>query len=412
MLRAAENHAEERKHAHGRRHIYADVEDLVSPGFLIHDVLIGGVAFSLRSLQPGDLKLLRHRVGLSRKINVWKEWTVASSVWMVDGQPLLESPDAVVRVRRTLRRLPNRLLDILFSLCMGLLHRVEQATPLVEAYCYEPYSRSLWKALRGYMPSDEQITGIPGTHRLGLNTVQRIWLIYNEAEDNQEEWLQQWAAAKFVASAHNPKGVKKVSRQDESARKSEKTRRERVIDETYLKVTGRLPNDKGKPRLYRAVTADDLVDEMQRWVAGEKDYHDVVVEAYKEKIRQRFEEEKQAKLAEEAARQAAYIEAQGREDGEPVVIQPLVGYTLDQLAEIRGGEPFRRGSVVYDNSNAAYVYQKYVEKDIEAGALQTDGKAKAVPRQPMPSEDDENSLQERVRRRRMTMRPGPDEEGR
>jgi hypothetical protein len=403
MLRSAETPEQEHQAALARRQVYEDVEQLVSPGFLAHDLMVGGVPLSMRSLLPGDRMLLRHRVGVQEKDLVWKRWAVAMSIWMVDGQPLLESPYAASRIYRAVQRLPQRALDILFSICTGLTARVNEALGRIEAFCYEPFGRNTWRSLRGLLPSDDRATGIPGTGRLGLNAVQKVWIMFNEAEDDQEEWLQQWQAAKFIASAHNPKGVRKVSRKDESTTKAEKARRERVIDEVFIKATGGLPDGSGKPRLYRAITADDLVDEMKRWVGGEQDFHDMVVEDYKTRIRVRMEEERQLRVEEEEARLAAAMAA-GQAGEDAVEIRPLVGYTLEQLAEITDGRPggSRKGSVVYDSSNLRYVFDKYVEQEIRAGAVRTDGTAVGVPKGPPNQESD---LQAKLRGRRVTVQP-------
>jgi hypothetical protein len=384
-----------------RRQVYADVEQLVTPGFLAHDLMVAGVPISMRSFLPGDRMLLRHRVGVQSGNNVWKRWAVAMSIWMVDGQSLLESPHAASRLYWLVRRLPSRALNILFSICTGLTARVNTAIGRIEAYCYEPFGRNAWKSIRGMLPSDERVTGVPGTGRLGLNAVQKVWIMFNEAEDDHEVWLQRWQAAKFVASAHNPKGVKKVSRKDDSTSKSEKARRERAIDEMYLKATGHLPDGRDKPRLYRAVTADDLVDEMKRWVAGEHDFHDLVVEDYKTRIRTRMEEERAHRVAEEEARLAAQQAAMEGADT-PVEIRPLVGYTLEQLAEITDGRPGgkRKGSVVFDSSNVRYVFDKYIEQEVQPGAVRTDGQAVAVPKEP-----GESDLQAKLRGRRVTVKP-------
>jgi hypothetical protein len=92
--------------------------------------------------------------------------------------------------------------------------------------------------------------------------------------------------------------------------------------------------------------------------------------------------------------------AQG-DDGD-VEIQPLVGYTLDQLAEITEGRPGgkRRGSVVFDTSNVRYVYDKYIEQEVQAGAVRTDGQAVAVPKEPG------GDLQSKIAGRRVTVKPG------
>jgi hypothetical protein len=409
MLRTVEDQEENRRAEAARRGVYSDVETLVMPGFLAHDVIVGDIAISMRSLCPGDTMLLKHRVGLRKSNLVWKRWVVASSIWMVDGQPLLESPHATSRIYKALTRLPRIALDILFSIVMGLVNRTNKAVEIIEAYCYESHSRSRWQGLRGLQPNDEKITGIPGSGRMGQNAIQRIWIIFHKAEDEHADWLRHWQAAKFVASAHNSKGVKKVSTKDDSQTKAEKSRRQRVIDETCWRATGGLPG-LDQPRLYRAVTAEDLVDEMKRWVAGEHDFHDTVVTDYKEKIRLKMAEEKQRKIDQDEARIQARMAADASFDPETAKPRPLVGYTLEQLAQITQGRPGGRktgGSVVFEGSNMNYVYDKFVDQEIQAGSLSTDGKA-------VPTEREQggpSTLQQKIAGRKVTMTPPPKTDG-
>ena len=115
---------EDAEAAERRRPIYTDVEALLSPGFLSHSMAVSGVSLAMRSLSPGDAFLLRHRVGTKHTDREWRDWVLASSIWMVDGQPLLEDPHATHRVYRSIRALPRRVSDILFSVFTGLFNRV------------------------------------------------------------------------------------------------------------------------------------------------------------------------------------------------------------------------------------------------------------------------------------------------
>lgn len=361
-----------------RSRFYGDVGDLITVGFLTHPIAVNGVQMSLRSLGPGDLAMLRARVGRGGE-NDWLIWTVASSVWLVDGYSLLMESHAVPRLARLVARLPSRTRELLFSLVMGLFNRQNQAGAAAESFLYEDHSRSMWRTYGGSLPT--QHAGIPGVERIGTNYLQRMWIAFNTAEDGREAGEMQWEGFKLMASAMAPKGIKKLDQRDRQIRADEVDRRQRVHDRFFYSKLGYVTPD-GQvldPRLkdlpgvtiIGAKSAEDLADEMKRWVKGEDDQHDRVVREYKDRIREghdRIQRERETRL--ELIRQEA-----ARRGHDLSVPTPLVGYTAGQLAEIlqkRGaGTPgVRRVDV---GPNAESIYQKYLAEEPDAGILQVEG---------------------------------------
>jgi len=342
---------------------------------------VGDAVISLRSMSPGDIHLLRYRGGPSLSARMWKTWTVASSVWMVDGINLLEHPDSIHRVQRSLLGLPKTTLDVLFSTTMGLLNRVGTAVKRTESYCYESYSRVNWRIAGRQSTMREEFTGIPGSGRLGMNHVQQMWVAFNLAEDDRLQHMQAWQSAKLVASAASPKGVKKLNRADESLRNREDSRRRTAIEqmvndaffgEEYEADAGEMVvMVRGEPvvvpRVKTARTADELSEQMRSWVAGEKDWHDIVVDTYKQRVREQFQQEKTRR--EESRRQLT-------EPGVTSETLPLVGYTAEQIKDMRP-ELFDRRAAgtkqVFDNSSRVSLYHKYIaDNQPDFGPLRAD----------------------------------------
>jgi len=371
---STEEEVEARK-AEARRFLYQDVESLISTGFLAHTLEVSGVAISLRSLCPGDLFLLNHRTVNS---SAWKLWFIASSIWMVDGLNLLPHPASITKIYENVQALPRTTQNILFSLSVGLLNRVNKAVWRTEAYCYEDYSRMQWRLSGRQNPTQESVSGIPGSNRLGANYAQRMWMAFNLAEDDRIRHIQEWQAAKLVASAMSPKGIKKLNQSDDNLRKSEDRRRreavERMVYETlYGEGAPQEPGDmvvvvRGQPvqvpRVKRAHSAEDLAEEMRKWVAGEKDWHDIVVDTYKNRIREQFEQEKQK-------REQALEKVQ---EAGTTSTTAMVGYTLDQIREFRPDLVAAKsgGRKVFDGSVPGSLYQKYVAEEAASGRLHAD----------------------------------------
>lgn len=385
--------------AERRRFVYTDVEELITPGFLTEQVVVAGVGLSLRSLYPGEMGLLRHRVGLVGTARRWKEWAIASAVWVVDGQVLVGDVNAASRVRGFLAELPKSVLEGLFGIYTRLYNRVRVAVGRVEAYCYEDHARASWRMVGRLSPARDEVVGIPGVSSLGMNHVQRLWMAYNLSEDDRQTWHQDWAAAKLIASASSPKGVKRMNQRDDSERKMEEDRRKRVMDNLYREVTGRDVGEESGMVVYRASSAEELIEEMNRAVRGEKDSHDLAVDAYKARIREKHESDRVAHEA--RMRELERMRTESDESG----IGGLTGYTLEQLRELRGGELIRRGTPVASPSAPSRLYDRYVAQDYQAGGLDKNGKAAPVPRH-VASDGEPSGLDQAIAGRRVKISDG------
>jgi len=354
--------------AEQRSPLYKDVEELVMVGFLSHPVEVNGKHLALRSLSEGDLYLMRQRAKVDGS---WDLWTVAASVWLLDGHNLLLEPHASSQVASVLRSMPKSAVEALGSVTLGLFRRVGRARFYVEAFCYENASRYLWRSIGRRPPTG---IGIPGAEKIGMNDIRGTWVAYNQAEDDRSRMDSVWEAAKLITSSQAPKAVSKIDQKDVQRRRDEKARRQRTMDHAYYYSKG-LVDKKGLQlasggvgtQIHSAHTEEELADEMRRWVAGEEDWHDRVVSAYKKRVIGRFEEQKRQHAERMAALQRVSEERQA-EDIAPV---PLVGYTQEQLQQILAKRPHGvRGTrrIYPDQDPRQYLYDRYLKN--EPGAPQ------------------------------------------
>lgn len=360
-----------------RVRFYEDVEALLSPGFLTHAVTVAGITLQIRSLSPGDLFMLRSRAHGTSDME-WRVWALATSVWMVDGVCILGEDSTVPLVARTLRYLPDPAVTRLFWVLLGLFSRVQKATDAVVPYSYEQDSRYRWVAFNRKVA----YSGVPGADRLGLNRVQQMWVAFNQYEDLKTEMDHNWETAKLVASGNSPKGIRKLDDRDRQRAQEVQERRQKILDTFYYSKFG-IVDPKGESQVegvshrLSVKSVEDLEDEMRRWVTGDADLHDRVVEDYKTRIRNQFEQEKANRAARQLALQMERdrIEVAAQQEGfRP---QPLLALTADQLQRMlhdRGG--FGRQGVTYIPAapNADRLYQKYLaEGAVTTGDLQVSG---------------------------------------
>ncbi|MEL7341808.1 MAG: hypothetical protein AAGM67_15105, partial [Bacteroidota bacterium] len=219
---------------------YEDIIQLVSPGFLHHDVQIYGTHVSLRSLYPSDIYMVGRRTGRNITERQWRQWMVASSVWVVDGYQILCEKHRVNRIFENIRKLPDVVLNVLYYQVLGLINRVNTAIEGVQIFAFENTSRILWQQCGRGIPNRDAVTGIEGVEKLGLNAVQKIWMLYNQVEDQSENEFLDWERAKLIASASAPKGVEKLNNRDQRQRDIEKEKREDLLDYFFYSKFGLL----------------------------------------------------------------------------------------------------------------------------------------------------------------------------
>ena len=146
---------------------------------------------------------------------------------------------------------------------------------LAQAFAYEPYGRHAWYTNGRKVPQNSFNM---------INGVQTLWQFVNLVEDRFDEVEVSWNHSKFIASSMSPKGVKKQQSKDDQAKKKRDSEREEYILKSLKFIQTGDVND--KPLVVNAKTDDELMEEYKRWVAGEQDNHDLIVQNYKDRIRE------------------------------------------------------------------------------------------------------------------------------
>jgi len=395
-----------------RSSIYEDVRALISPGFLVHHISVNGTRFVLRSLSDDDWFVLRTRTW-GASVKEWKAWMVSSACWMVDGQITLGEDEAQYRIFEMCMTMPDSILGDLDMVVTALMKRVQEAAYRVESFMYEDESRVLWTSQGG----SELHTYFHG-RQVANNAVRRIWSYYNHIEDERIQNDYLWSMAKFQASPHAPKGVKKIQAQDQKNRNEEKRRRQKIMDRIFYEAQGLVPRASKKELrrgaggpwqdVHMAETEEELHEVMRRWVAGIKDDHDRVVDGVKSRIKAEVEGRK---LKAEAQRKAlaSALEEEGITKSQLVPIAGQAGQDfLNRVRSRVGGT-----SKVLQDATHNSAYDKYIAKNPEVGNLVVDDEGRILSSQDVdpsmvnmmlrPDDGEEGmTLQERVQKRRPT----------
>lgn len=302
-----------------RSEAYTLISDLVFTGFITTSVTLEGKVFVFKSMNARELDLMKMFVGgrsmpdFSERFNVFY---VIYSILAIDGENILNHPD-----RRAgdlypfLSSMPDMIFAKISKELSSLRRDVYETVKFLEGFSYTMKSRHKWKSNKGHLPNDEKLTGICGTGRIGLNIHQENWLSINQMLDREESYNRDFSLALMVASASNPKGVKKIGSQHDQSIQNAEERRSKLAEEGYVdKKSG------GSGWTAPVDTADELVAELERQMQGKKDKHDIFIEKYMDRLKEEADNRK--KEAEDNIRRAREGMEESSISGEQRVLSP------------------------------------------------------------------------------------------
>jgi hypothetical protein len=389
-----------------REPMYEDLVPLVVPGFLTSRLQIGGLTLGLRSLSLTDTNLLRkvaHEGGPN-----WAFQLAAASIWMIDGLSLLESYPYSQKIAFTaLQRAHKSVVRAVFAQALSFFRRMRDVNRVFEAFLYEDESRRLWKATNNGMHPIWTHVGMPGLDRLGMNPFQSSWVQWNRSEDDRLDDDYSWSLTKVLVSVQSSKSAKKLDAKDRTRLEAEKSRRAEVQNRAYYTFKGLL-DEEGKETVHPILqvlqphTAAELSEEMRRWVVGEKDFHDLVIDDYKNRIKTEFEaKEQESELVLRQARERAV-----REESQLGVPKPrLVGYTADQLAKLRPSQGKPGAKFIIEASMTSRNFNRYLRDRPDPGALDVAG-GKIVVKNHSQEEDAPPTLNDLISNRKSILNGG------
>lgn len=390
--------------AYRRRFLYKDVEHLVEEGFLTYNIVLNGCVITFRSLTGDDLSDLLNATHPKMALISFYQRYVAKAIFKIDGLDVTDSAAGYWVRRLFVDRLPAPYLEVLRHIAEGLGKRQDRASRITESYCYEPYSRQAWSmSSQGHF-----LTGSRGF-------VRRLWIAYNQREDAREQAVRDWEHTRAVVGVQSYKAAKKMGESERNMYQREEDRRRRHIEETVNFII-RGPEEEREeeyvivngqkflvPKVREATSLVDLEAELNRWIAGEKDFHDVVVEQYEDNIRKVAQKRHaEAKAARERREQMQALKEQA---GLANVGTKLVGYTQKDLERMGRSVAPRGTSQEVHGGSPSRLFDRYMKNEVGKGWLGEGGRIE--PAASVESSSEEPSLQERVANREVSLPTSP-----
>jgi len=301
---------------------YTELETLLYRGFLTSEVVVGDVPIVLKSMNHVEYELLDlQSFGTGPG---WEEeagYTLAySTVFFNHINILPQRHEMVPTLAEAFAKMPRSVLVSLLIVTQGLNRKTAKLMEWVQPYSYGPESRQNWVMRRGQNLCDTKTTGFSGTSDLGVNMHQKLWTYFNSMEDEESAFLADYNLAKFMISPHS-KDVQKMDQKDSKKMRTRDQRRKAIYQGTDPSVF----TENGQIKVTNE-TAEELLDQMERSVKGEKDYHDLVIEEHQRRVRQGYQKQR-----EDEERRKEEARQRQREDYRRELEQELEGYTPEEI---------------------------------------------------------------------------------
>jgi hypothetical protein len=260
---------------------YQNLSDLIKKGFLTLSLSINDKLLIFKTVNDKEFQNARLLAG--KDVSLFNLYFLVLSTLAVDGNFVLESRE----------KCTHELFDFYYDLpdkvCVSILKELGslretsfEVFKFLEGFCYTGRSRTLWRVYNNNPPNLDELTGIPGTGKMGLNVHQESWINVNRALDDEDVYNQQFNFALLIASSNNPKGARQIRGKYDSNMKIQEDRRVKLAEEGYIDVERiwrpdgwALPTD----------TAEELVAELERQMTGKKDKHDLFIENHLKRLR-------------------------------------------------------------------------------------------------------------------------------
>jgi len=269
-----------------RNEAYHLLSDLIYKGFLTLRMKIADKDFVFKTVNEKEHNLIKLYSGFSDKgyavrfnLNY-----MAFSLLMVEGKNfLINRNNKIKECYNFFGQFPYQLHNRIMKELIDLRDVAFGCIDYVEGFSYTDQSRRKWNI--SYKLNS--FSDFPGSKNLGMNAYQESWILINKMLDDEEIYNKDFSLALLVASASNPKGTRSIrGRHDAAVQRAEERRKK-------LSKKGSHQKQAWKPDGWAAPvdTAEELVAELMRQMEGKKDKHDLFIDDYMKKLRERADEQ-------------------------------------------------------------------------------------------------------------------------
>ena len=297
--------------------VWEELEIYLFQGFLTSSSYIFEKTFVFKTLNHHELRNIEFLRPLRRsppEIQAeYRSAFITHSIFMINGKNVIhDRADHIDKLIEIIKKIPPGHQEKIVENLGVLNQKASKLYPLVEVFVHENRSRFKWFHIHPNPIHSPICTGIPGTNELGMNYCQQSWVTLNALLDKRDKVESEWVNAKFIGSCFAGKGIRAIDEKDKSRKNKERVDREdlkmKVLyeylnrrtrkEEEQIKELVVLPDGRRATveKRFRADSVEELADQLSASLSGEKDHHDLVVEAHQKKMNERYQDIEKSKI--------------------------------------------------------------------------------------------------------------------
>lgn len=262
---------------------YKNIENIISKGFLSELVEYGNVKIVLKNITDKEFEMLPYYSGTNRE--QYSFYQLAFATYMINGVSYLKRrSQSIEKLADFYRDLPAPFFSVLLLVLEDLHVNYLESSNYLEGYSYTDASRYMWNSLNNNLFVINPY-GIEGIEAIGVNSIQENWILINKQLDREESYRTQFHLSVLIASSLNGKGAKTLTNNFETKEKDIREYRELIS--RYGCDKNRKQEERKQEWAPQLRTREDLVQELERQMRGEKDKHDLFMEKWYEQQKQR-----------------------------------------------------------------------------------------------------------------------------
>jgi len=277
---------------------YEVIERIIVNGFLTAEMRAVGSYIVMKNMtehEASTMDLFRDPKSIEDDLAC----KLSLCTFSVDGMNLMASRAEVMpAIMDFWKHAPVSLVSSANIAITGISERYYEVLKFLEGFCYTDRSRYMWRVYK-----EGCLINVPGALSAGMSAVQENWAMVNRELDSEEEYHKDFNLSLMVASSFNAKGAKVIARNYETNHTEIEDLRKEIAKWGYDRK--RVEEEKKQAEWTAPVRSrEDLVRELYRQMRGEKDKHDLFIEKWMQRQRDRAEEAKKRALERSKAWQA------------------------------------------------------------------------------------------------------------
>jgi hypothetical protein len=307
---------------------YENLERIIIYGFLSVRISYGGHDLLIKNITDKEYQNINMVCSDKNKLKK-NLLSLVYSVAFIDGVNVLDCRDHIlVRLIEFFERAPALFVLKVVEALNELNNTYIDSIDSLEGYSYSNKSRDLWSTLDPYNRSS--YTGIRGLDAIGLNSVQENWISINKRLDEEDKYEKDLNLTLLIVGASNYKSAKMLSKNHETHSQELKELRDEITKYGFDRKRVSENEKKRESWIAPLSSREDLVRELYRQMKGDKDQHDLYIDAWIEGQKQKAE---QAKKSAENKQRAFREKVESSDMGLLEASRPISTYELNKILE-------------------------------------------------------------------------------